>query len=238
MNSTYSLAYSRAGFGGHYVSARRDLLIAVIVALAACGALVSSSWFMQHAVLRTPLVTALRPADTSITQVFEDVPATDAGGGDPSPAVTPPQRHDFVPDPAVSPFVKPFQSPIETVPSPTMTKLIVTPGFSGPRGPGIGPGQVFEPGELDRTPTPVYQVQPQYPQRLRVMGLSGQSVVDFVVDRRGNVRDVFVASSTETEFGAAAVAGVSKWKFKPGVKDGRAVAVHMRVPIVFSVDGE
>jgi TonB family protein len=238
MNSTYSLAYSRAGFGGHYVSARRDLVIAVIVALGACGVLIGSGWFMQHAVLRTPPETVLRTVDMSVAPVFEDVPATDAGGGEPSPAIAPPQRHSFVPDPAVSPWVQPFQTPIVTVPSPTMTRIVVAPGISGPGGPGINPGQVFEPGELDRTPTPVYQVQPQYPQRLRVMGLSGRAVVDFVVDRHGIVRDAAVASASDPEFGAAAVAGVSQWKFKPGVKDGRAVAVHMRVPIVFSVGGE
>ncbi len=61
-------------------------------------------------------------------------------------------------------------------------------------------------------------------------------MVDFIVDSDGNVRNAFALRTTHPDFGAAAVAAVEKWKFKPGLKGGRAVATHMQVPIIFQMD--
>jgi len=121
------------------------------------------------------------------------------------------------------------------IPSASQRIVFDPPGMDGP---GVGNGHAWELGDLDQAPVASYQAPPQYPQRLRAIGLSGQAVVDFIVDQRGNVRDAWVVSSNESDFGVAAVKGVSKWKFKPGMKAGRAVEVHMRVPILFSVGGE
>ena len=41
---------------------------------------------------------------------------------------------------------------------------------------------------------------------------------------------------SQREFESAAVQAVSKWKFKPGRKGGRAVNTHMQVPIVFTLN--
>ncbi len=101
-------------------------------------------------------------------------------------------------------------------------------------GPEVGV-HTFEPGQLDQRPIPLYQARPFYPQSMKVAGITGEALVDFIVDPNGRVRNAVVARSTQREFEEPACSAVSKWKFKPGRKGGRAVFVHMQVPIVFSL---
>lgn len=142
------------------------------------------------------------------------------------PAIIP-----LVPDPK---FTLPVTQPVLELPahSPSVSTVFSPVGSVGPTGPAV-----WEPGELDRLPKPVFQPRPIYPEMMRQEGVGGQTIVDFVVDRTGNVRDAYEVSATERDFGAAAVRAVSKWRFKPGLKAGHAVAVHMRLPVNFSVDG-
>ena len=99
-------------------------------------------------------------------------------------------------------------------------------------------GQVFDPGQVDRQPKPVFQTRPMYPTELRKAGVSGKATVDFVVDAEGAVRNATALNATHPAIGEAAVAAVSQWKFDPGQKDGGAVATHMQVPIVFTMNDE
>lgn len=101
-----------------------------------------------------------------------------------------------------------------------------------------GLGEIFDISKLDQIPQATIQVKPQYPFEMRRAGISGQVLVDFIVDTDGNVRNAYAASSTQRDFEQAAVTAVSKWKFKPGRKGGRAVNTHMQVPIVFSLNNE
>lgn len=95
--------------------------------------------------------------------------------------------------------------------------------------------QLFEIAQLDQTPLPRFQARPQYPVEMRQAGEPGQVVVDFVVDPAGNVQNAFALRSSRVEFESAAVEAVSKWKFRPGRKDGRDVNTHLQVPIVFTL---
>jgi TonB family protein len=94
----------------------------------------------------------------------------------------------------------------------------------------------FEIKQLDVTPVPRFQARPQYPAEFAKNKVTGEATVDFVVDADGNVQGAFALRATHPDFGTAAVAAVEKWKFKPGIKAGRAVPTHMQVPIVFEMD--
>lgn len=98
--------------------------------------------------------------------------------------------------------------------------------------------EVFDISKLDRAPVPRFQSRPQYPFEMRRAGIGGEVVVDFVVDFNGDVVDAYAVRSSRREFEPAAVAAVSKWKFKPGQKGGRDVMTHMQVPIVFTLEGQ
>ena len=55
------------------------------------------------------------------------------------------------------------------------------------------------------------------------------------MDARGIVHDAAVVSATLPPFGEYAVRALTHWKFKPGIRQGHAVRVHMRIPIVFTL---
>ena len=97
-------------------------------------------------------------------------------------------------------------------------------------------GPVFDITQLDRAPRPTFQAKPRYPFDLRRAGVSGEAIVDFIVDSQGNVRNAYAMRATHPAFAAEAVATVSQWRFQPGMKNGRTVNTHMQVPIVFSIN--
>jgi protein TonB len=103
---------------------------------------------------------------------------------------------------------------------------------------GLSGVEVFDISKLDQQPVPRFQARPQYPFEMRRAGISGEVMVDFIVDTNGDVRNAFAVKSSQREFEAAAVQAVSKWKFKAGRKNGHAVYTHMQVPIVFTLNEE
>jgi periplasmic protein TonB len=103
---------------------------------------------------------------------------------------------------------------------------------------GSTDGAVYELALLDRTPAVKSQHAPTYPYEMRTAGITGEVLVDFVIDSQGNVQKAFAAKSSRREFESAAVEAVSRWKFDPGAKGGRAVSTHMQVPIVYTLDEE
>ncbi|MBI5691959.1 MAG: energy transducer TonB [Verrucomicrobia bacterium] len=99
-----------------------------------------------------------------------------------------------------------------------------------------GSEQPLDLSKLDQLPVPRFQARPRYPEAARKAKRSGEVLVDFIVDTKGEVRGARAVRSTSKEFEAAAIEAVSKWRFRPGRKGGRDVATHMQVPIVFSLE--
>jgi RNA polymerase sigma factor (sigma-70 family) len=56
--------------------------------------------------------------------------------------------------------------------------------------------QVFERAQLDQVPRAKFQARPKYPAELRVAGVAGEVVVEFVVDANGDVRDAWAARTS------------------------------------------
>lgn len=96
---------------------------------------------------------------------------------------------------------------------------------------------VYDLSALDQTPAPRFQARPQYPADMRAAGITGQVIVDFIVDANGDVQKAYAIRSSQREFEAAAIQAVSKWKFKPGQKGGQPANAHMQLPIVFTLEG-
>jgi TonB family protein len=89
--------------------------------------------------------------------------------------------------------------------------------------------------QLDRFPQVKARSAPTYPDELRQAGITGEVLVEFVVDGNGAVQGAFPVSSTHPDFEAAAVAAVEKWKFDAGLKGGRPVNTRLRQAITFSL---
>jgi len=84
-------------------------------------------------------------------------------------------------------------------------------------------------------PRAVHQVTAEYPPGMRVSGLRGEVLVDFVVDREGRVTNAYVARSLNSAFDEAALDAVRRWEFEPGRKGDVPVNTHMRVPVHFEL---
>lgn len=89
----------------------------------------------------------------------------------------------------------------------------------------------------DAQPKVVKQTEPVYPQGMKNSRMIGEVTIAFTVDTSGNVVDPKIIRSNNPGFEQAAIEAVLKWKFKPGIKDGKAVKTRMQIPITFQLDG-
>jgi protein TonB len=96
-----------------------------------------------------------------------------------------------------------------------------------------GPGIVeFEEGETDTDPQPIRSSlrEPVYPARAREAGITGVTVLRFLVDERGTVRKVDVVSEDPPNFGFAAAArdAVMQYRFKAATLQGMPVRIWVQ----------
>jgi TonB family protein len=82
-------------------------------------------------------------------------------------------------------------------------------------------------------PEPFMLIEPVYPYEQLLTGKSGTATVEFTLDENGASSDVKVTVATAPEFGAALVAAVESWGFKPAASANAAVAVRLRASYAF-----
>jgi TonB family protein len=85
-------------------------------------------------------------------------------------------------------------------------------------------------------PVMLSMANPTYPYELSKAGIAGVVVVEFIIDKSGQVSQAQVVRSTDRRFERAAVNAVLQWKFKPGEKDGRKVNVRASQRLEFNLD--
>ncbi|MDP2136978.1 MAG: TonB family protein [Candidatus Didemnitutus sp.] len=162
-----------------------------------------------------------------------DVVETLTDEADEVPMVSVPQLADLPSAVTVSTFVQPLQF-VPDVRANLGTSSITTIPVNIGRDRNLAKmGRIFELGQLDRQPAPIMQPSPVFPYALRKEVERAEVVIEFIVDSNGDVALPTVVSSTHRGFEEAALAGVSKWKFRPGTKSGRRVNTRVRVPINF-----
>jgi TonB family protein len=84
-------------------------------------------------------------------------------------------------------------------------------------------GPIFNLADLDRRPQVLLQPEIRYPHELRQSGRSGLVVVEFIVDEEGIPRNPVATEGSDHEFEQAAMNGVLRWRFRPGMKGGAKV---------------
>jgi TonB family protein len=89
----------------------------------------------------------------------------------------------------------------------------------------------------DRLPEVVSTVLPEYPPLMRNLRVRAEVTVQMVVDVRGGVVNPVVLRSMNPGFNENAVLAVKRWKFKPGLHNGRPAPMSMALPLVFRLDG-
>ncbi len=114
-------------------------------------------------------------------------------------------------------------------------------GGIGPgKGPGFGPGEggnvgggVYRIGGGVSSPVIVYRVEPEYSEEARKAKFQGTVVLSIVIDERGVPTNFKVVRPLGLGLDEKAIEAVQKWRFKPGQKDGRPVAVMATIEVNF-----
>lgn len=112
------------------------------------------------------------------------------------------------------------------------------PGVGDHSGASIGSGgaegQVYRGGAKGVTlPVVIYKVDPEFSEEARKSHYSGSVLILAEVDASGKPRNLRVARSVGMGLDEKALEAVSKWRFKPGTKDGKAVAVAAVIEVSF-----
>lgn len=95
---------------------------------------------------------------------------------------------------------------------------------------------VFDITALDVPPTPILQIQPNFPAALKRQHASATLHIKFIVDENGIVKKAFVLESTDSRFNEAALKSIRQWKFIPGIKDGKKVKTQVVQALNFSIN--
>lgn len=172
----------------------------------------------------------------------------------PPPPPTPEKTKSTAKDPAEASESNESYAHLPTPMNPIETGTFTIPGkielgklpdpdsirWTPPERPGTGGGAKVNTdfvnlSELDKVPAATMRATPRYPLEAKKNGYTGTVMLRFIVDNRGEVADVEVVDSDHDEFNRAAVEAMLRWKFRPGMKNGRRVATRMEMPMVFSL---
>ena len=96
---------------------------------------------------------------------------------------------------------------------------------------------VYAPGNGVSLPVLVTKVNPNYTQEAKDARIEGTVVLECVVEADGGVGEVKVTRSLDAVLGLdeQAVKASKEWRFKPGEKDGKPVAVRVQIEIRFTL---
>ena len=123
------------------------------------------------------------------------------------------------------------------------------PGDGGGLGPGngkkVGPGDGHGPGttpgigaggtriRLSALPQVLWKIEPEYSEEARKVRHQGTVMLALEVDSEGRPRNIRVIRSLGMGLDERAMDAVARWRFKPGVYNGRPVSAPVSVEVSF-----
>jgi len=113
-------------------------------------------------------------------------------------------------------------------------------GIGSGKGGGLGPGEgggvgggVYSVGGGVSEPIPIYKPDPAYSEEARKAKYQGTVLLWIIVDASGAVTECRVAKPLGLGLDEKAVETVRTWKFKPALRNGSPVPVHVMVEVSF-----
>jgi TonB family protein len=113
-------------------------------------------------------------------------------------------------------------------------------GVGSGKGPGYGPGEgggygggAFRVGGGVTAPTLVFKVEPEYSEEARKAKFQGIVLLYLEVNERGQPQNPRVIRALGLGLDEKAIEAVMKWRFRPGLKDGKAVTTQAQVEVNF-----
>jgi TonB family protein len=103
-------------------------------------------------------------------------------------------------------------------------------------GDGIGEGP-YGIGNGVTAPDLLHRTQPQYSADAMRAKLQGVAVLTGIVGVDGRLHDIRIARSLDAAFGLdqEAIACVRQWRFRPGTRQGKPVAVYVTIEVAFNL---
>jgi TonB family protein len=109
-------------------------------------------------------------------------------------------------------------------------------GLGHGNGPGFGGGSgggAYRIGGGVSAPVPIYQVEPEYTEEACKAKWQGSVLLSLVVDETGKAVGIKITKSLGLGLDQKAIECVEKWRFKPGMKNGKPVPVMSSVEVNF-----
>jgi TonB family protein len=113
-------------------------------------------------------------------------------------------------------------------------------GVGSGNGVGVGPGSgggfggsAYRIGGGVSAPVPIYQPEPEYSEEARKAKWQGSVLLSLIVDETGKAVNIKITRSLGLGLDQKAIEAVEKWRFKPGMKDGKAVPVIASIEVSF-----
>ena len=95
---------------------------------------------------------------------------------------------------------------------------------------------IFEEGQTDEPPVPVFKPPIPYPERARELEVEGVLEVIIIIDLDGKVKTVEVVKSPHSSITSAARKVISTWRFRPARNKGIPVRVRARQVMEFRLE--
>lgn len=107
----------------------------------------------------------------------------------------------------------------------------------GKHGDGVDDGEPYGIGSGVSAPALLYQTRPQYTADAMRAKIQGVALLSAVVAPDGTLRDIRIVRSLDATFGLdqEAIACVRQWKFRPGMRQGKPVAVVVTFEVAFNL---
>jgi TonB family protein len=113
-------------------------------------------------------------------------------------------------------------------------------GIGPGKGNGVGPGEgggfgggVFKVGGGVTAPVALSKPEPEYSEEARKAKHQGEVRLQVIVDEKGMPQQITIRKSLGLGLDEKAIEAVQKWRFKPGMKDGKPVAVQVLIDVSF-----
>jgi TonB family protein len=111
-------------------------------------------------------------------------------------------------------------------------------GIGGGVGQGSGGGYgggVFQVGGGVAAPVPIYKPDPDFTEEARRAKHQGTVVLALIVGPDGRTRDIRVVRKLGMGLDEKAIESAKQWKFQPATKDGKPVAVAIKIEVDFTL---
>lgn len=104
----------------------------------------------------------------------------------------------------------------------------------GAKGPdAVSSGNYQETAPDRPMPVLIHAEEVKYPAVQKKERLNGVCLIGLTVDEEGVPRDVHVVKSLRAEYDLSAIKAVERYRFKPAMNNGRAIAKNLNVEVQF-----